>query len=154
MPNVVTDMKRDKITRAIVEVLETITEANGYNTQPAIFEDPLLAREASERYILEVEDGDEGPVEHGLTGLDMWEQEIIVIGTAFAENDLPRVVRNRLLQDVRAAILGSRGTIISNVGSVSIQLGRCRTDLSAFLEDGYTMFEQTFVVRYPQTASW
>lgn len=154
MPNTVTDMKRDKITRAIVDLLETITLANGYNTQPAVFEDPLLAREAGERYILEVEDGDEGPVSHGLSGLDMWEHEIIIIGTAFAENDLPRVVRNRLMQDVRTAILGGRATITASGGGVSVQLGRCRTDLSAFLEDGYTMFEQTFVVRYPQTASW
>jgi len=149
-PNSVESSTRWQIIEAFTSALRSISRAAGYNTSPYVTRDRRKARAASEHFVLLVEEGAESP-----TDRRNHELEIIVEGAIEPHDRDPVQARNMLLQDVRTAVMGDLNALAGQMGTgAQITLNRCESDAGVFLDDGWTGFEQTFIVKYPQGSTW
>lgn len=149
-PQKLTSNTRWQIVEAFTSALSAITKAAGYNTQPRVTRDFRLVKSSSEDVVVVVSDGSE-------TALDFRNNELELTVTCFCKAvDIdPAAARCSALQDVRTAVMGDRATLAAACGTgVAISLGRCDTDEGLFLDNGYAMVEQTFLVKYPQGSIW
>lgn len=149
-PNSIGDFTRWQTVEAFTNALKLISKANGYNTSPLITRDRRKVENAEEQFVVSVDEGAESMLDKRNSQL-----EISVSGYVKVGDDDPVKLRSMLLQDVRTAIMADLNGLAGNIGTgCAITLGRSETDEGLFLDEGWAVFEQQFLVTYPQGTTW
>lgn len=150
-PQKITASNRWNLIEAATDALKAISKASGYNTSPLVTRDQRKVKDASEKFVVHLEDGAEAMIDGRITELTL-----VVSGYCRVEpTEDPVKVRNMLLQDVRTALMGDKGSWRNNAGvGAAISLDRCEVDGGLFLDSGWVVFEQNVSVKYPQGAIW
>lgn len=151
-------MKAAKVYNAVLDAVQGITFAGGYNTQPLVCENRDAYNLESYKHVVEVYEGDpylEVVPNESETSLTLLiDQHIMIVGWAYGERGDVVVELHKILQDCLGAVHGAAATICAAAGSCGFGLGSVNTDQGYLFKDGMASFNFTVTVRYYQDASW
>ena len=158
MPNTIATNKPALVYRAVLSCLKAISIANGYQTQPGVFENRDAYDLESLKWVIEMYQGDPylSPIqEESTVGLRfLVEQKIEVVGWSSGGRGDVMDELHKLLQDALTAVHGSAQDIASAAGGVAFGISDVATDQGLLFQRGEATFNFTVTVRYYQDPTW
>lgn len=153
-------MKAAKVYNAVLDAVQGITFAGGYNTQPLVVENRDAYNLESYQHVVEVYEGDPYlevvPNESETSLTVLIDQHIMIVGWAYGERGDVVVELHKILQDCLGAVHGAAATICAatGTGGAAFRLGSVNTDQGYLFKDGMASFNFTVSVGYFQDSSW
>jgi hypothetical protein len=141
---------RHQIIESVKSRLNTISLANGYNTQPAVVADYEQAKNGTEQFAVYVNVGDESFPEAAIGNRFLCEIEVLVFGLVRRDDTGNPLLTDTdaLLQDIRNAMMAYRASFQSDCGGAFKTFGTCETDEGALSQVDRAFFVQPLMFMY------
>jgi hypothetical protein len=159
MSRVVEQFSQRTLRIAIANLLRTITNANGYQTQPRVTTDPrVMFDRGSEDHILFVASASTVPVADGVPLRFKVQHAIAIIGETAPGDGDPADCTDALLQDVMNALTQQAAidSLRSTMGkSFDFDISSVEFDEPFLIcDDGLTRWTLTLTTSFQQTPPW